>query len=133
MAEETVERGSIPAQRPEETPATREPERYLTPAVDIYETDDALTVVADMPGVGKDDVDVRLEDDVLSIVGTLSHPQRANPTYEEYGLLNYHRQFRLNEAVDRDNIQAELKQGVLTLTLPKTEAAKPRQIKVNVT
>jgi len=132
MAEQTVDRGSVPAERSEQTPATREPERYLTPAVDIYESDDRLTVVADMPGVGKDDVDVRLEDDVLSIVGNVSHPQRANPTYEEYGLLNYHRQFRLNEAVDRDRIEAELKHGVLTLTLPKTDAARPRRIEVKM-
>ncbi len=132
MAEKTVERVNVPAERGSRAPATREPERYLTPAVDIYETDDALVVVADMPGVGKEDVDVRLEDDVLSIMGKVSHPQRANPTYEEYGLLNYHREFRLDEEVDRENIKAELKQGVLTLTLPKKEAAKPRQIEVKV-
>lgn len=132
MAEKTVERVNVPAERGARAPATRELERYLTPAVDIYETDDALVVVADMPGVGKDDVDVRLEDDLLSIMGKVSHPQRANPTYEEYGLLNYHREFRLDEEVDRENIKAELKQGVLTLTLPKKEAAKPRQIEVKV-
>ncbi len=132
MAENTVERENVPVQREEQTPTTREPERYLTPPVDIYETEDALVVVADMPGVSKDGADVRLEDDVLSIVGNVTHPERPNPTYEEYGLLNYHREFRINERVDREKINAELKHGVLTLTLPKTEAAKPRQIEVKL-
>ena len=133
MTEDTITRSAVPVQSGGQRPqATREVERYLLPAVDIYETDEGLTIVADLPGVEKHNLDVRVEDDVLTIRGQISHPQRANPAYEEYDLLNYFRQFHLNEEVDQEKIQAETKHGVLTLHVPKSERTKPTRIEVEV-
>jgi HSP20 family molecular chaperone IbpA len=130
MAENTVE-SSVPAEQESSVP-TRQPERYLTPAVDIYETDDGLVLVADLPGVDKEGLSVRVDSGLLTLQGKLGHPQRANAVYEEYGLLHYFREFRLGEEVDQEKIGAELKNGVLTLQMPKREQAKPKQIPVTV-
>jgi len=133
MAEKTVNESKVPARTGEDKPAsTREPMRYLTPAVDIYETEDGLTVVADMPGVKRDDLNVQVENNVLTIQGITSFPQRKNPRLEEYRLYNFFRQFELTDEVDHDRITAELKHGVLTLHLPKAEHAKPKRIDVKV-
>jgi HSP20 family molecular chaperone IbpA len=130
MAENTVD-SSVPAEKESSVP-TRQPDRYLTPAVDIYETDDGLVLVADVPGVDKEGLNVRVDNGLLTLQGKLAHPQRANLAYEEYGLLHYFREFRLGDEVDDESIAAELRNGVLTLRLPKREQAKPKQIPVNV-
>lgn len=134
MAEKT-----IPANIPgaEKAPATREEtrqeERYLVPPVDIYETGDGLMVVADLPDVGKNDIDVRIDNSILTIKGKVGHIAQGDPIYTEYSLLNYFRQFQLGEEVAQDNISADLKNGTLIIHVPKAEKAKPKQIKVNVT
>ena len=108
------------------------PERYFVPAVDIYETDEAVTVLADMPGVAKEGVEVRLEDDTLIIKGTKS----ANGGDGERVLLrefesgHYLRRFTIAEIIDQAKIEATMADGVLTLKLPKVEPAKPRKIAV---
>jgi HSP20 family molecular chaperone IbpA len=131
MAEKTVA-----AQAQQKTPPSREEtrsqERYVTPAVDIYETGDGLVVKADLPGVAKQDLDLRVENNLLTIRGKANHLAPGEPIYREYGLVNFFRQFELNEKVDQSKISAELKHGVLTLNLPKAEAAKPRQIDVKI-
>lgn len=133
MAEKTVSSNKVPARTGDEQPAaTREPTRYLTPAVDIYETEKGLSVVADMPGVQKDDIKVQVKEGILTIEGRTSLSRRKNPTSEEYKLYNYFRQFQLSDDVDHENILAELKNGVLTLALPKAEKAKPKRIQVKV-
>ena len=133
MAEKTVHDSKVPARADKEQPvATREPTRYLTPAVDIYETDNGLTVVADMPGVAKDDLNIQVEDGILTIQGRTSLSRRNNPTSEEYKLYNYFRQFELSDDVEHENIRAELKNGVVTLNLPKAERVKPKRIDVKV-
>jgi len=133
MAEKTVAEAQVPARIEKEQPlATREPERYLTPAVDIYEVDDGIAVVADVPGVTKDGLDIKVDNLVLTIRGTVSRKLRENATWREFDLLNYFRQFNLSEAVEIDKISAELRHGVLTLRLPKAEKAKPKQIAVSV-
>jgi HSP20 family protein len=106
-------------------------EPQFIPAVDIYETTDALTLVADMPGVKKDGVDIRLEDNQLAIRGRVSS-EAANETtlLSEYTVGDYVRTFTLSEVIDQSKIEAVMKNGVLTLTLPKVQAAKPRQITV---
>ncbi|MEW6379111.1 MAG: Hsp20/alpha crystallin family protein [bacterium] len=111
---------------------TRQEERYLVPPVDIYETTEGLTVVADLPGVGKDDVSIRIDDSILTIEGKTRHSAPGNPVYTEYSLLSYFRQFQLGEAVNQEKISADLKNGTLIVYLPKAEKAKPKQIKVNV-
>ena len=133
MAEKTVHDGKVPARADKEQPvATREPTRYLTPAVDIYETDNGLTVVADMPGVAKDNLKIEVEDGILTIQGKTSLSRRNNPTSEEYMLYNYFRQFELSDYVEHEHIDAVLKNGVLTLNLPKAERAKPKRVEVKV-
>lgn len=131
MAEKTV---AIPnhqaiEKQPEDT---RTRERYVTPAVDIYEMPDGLVVMADVPGVTSEHLDVRVDNNVLTIRAQADHPHPAEPTYREYELVNYFRQFELSDKVDQGNISADLKHGVLTLTLPKAEDAKPRKIAVSV-
>ena len=108
------------------------PGRYFVPAADIFETDEALTVILEMPGVEKSNVDVRVEDGVLSVVGKLdlSKYQGLQPLYVEYNVGHYSRSFQLSSKVDQSKIAAELKDGVLALTLPKLEQAKPRTIEV---
>jgi HSP20 family protein len=112
--------------------ATRDETLYLAPPVDIFETEEALTVIADLPGVGKDDVDIRVEDNVLTIKGKSNYALHSQAIREEFGLQGYYRQFRLSDEVDQNKISAETKNGVLTVTLPKAEKSKPRRIQVNV-
>lgn len=104
----------------------------FTPAVDIFETDTAITLLADMPGVKAQDLDVDLRDDVLTLSGEVSPPEAADESdiTREYVTGKYFRQFNLSEAIDQTNIDAGLKDGVLRLTLPKVEKATPRKIVV---
>ena len=132
MAEKSVAETGVAAAERDEVPRTREQTRSLLPATDIYETPEALVVVADLPDVGKEDVSVRVEDDVLTIEGWTQHEAPRDAIYAEYAPGRFFRQFRLGEAVDQSKIDATLKNGVLTVTLPKTERGKPRQIDVNV-
>ena len=104
----------------------------MSPPVDIYENDDALVVVADLPGVDKNGVEVRVEDDVLTIRGMVAYNPPPNLLRAEFGLVNFYRQFQLTDEVDQGKISAESKNGVLTVRLPKAEKAKPRQVKVMV-
>jgi HSP20 family protein len=108
------------------------PARIFMPAADIYETQDALTVILEMPGVEKNNVDVRVEDSVLHVEGRLdfSKYQNLQPLYTEYNIGHYSRSFRLSSKIDQNNIRAELRDGVLSLTLAKIEEAKPRAIQV---
>jgi HSP20 family protein len=100
--------------------------------VDIYETPNELVLLADLPGVAPNDLEVRLEDDILTIRGRAAHLRADAPVYQEYELVNFFRQFELSEQIDQGKVSADLKHGVLTLHLPKTEKAKPRQIAVQV-
>jgi HSP20 family protein len=108
------------------------PTRVFLPATDIYESEDALTVVVEMPGVDKDDVAVRIEDGVLNVEGRLDFSKYQNlvPVYTEYNIGNYARSFRLSAKIDQSKIAAEMNDGVLSLLLPKVEEAKPRAIQV---
>ncbi|HVO94394.1 MAG TPA: Hsp20/alpha crystallin family protein [Terriglobales bacterium] len=111
---------------------TRSQERSVTPPVDIYEDADGLVVKADLPGVAKENLDVRVENNLLTIHGQPSHVVAGEPIYREYELVSFYRQFELSERVDQTKISAELKHGVLTLHLPKAEEAKPRKVEVAV-
>ena len=109
------------------------PARVFVPATDIFETDEALTVILEMPGVDKDKVDVKVENDVLKIEGWIdfSRYEGLQPVYTEYNIGNYARSFQLSSKIDQDRISAELRDGVMTLVLPKSERAKPRKISVS--
>lgn len=109
------------------------PARTFLPTTDIYETDQALTVVMEMPGVGKDDLEVSLENEVLTVSGKidLAKYEKLQPVYTEYNIGPYRRSFHLSSGrINQDRIAAEMRDGVLTLTLPKAEQAKPRKISV---
>ncbi|WP_306120883.1 MULTISPECIES: Hsp20/alpha crystallin family protein [unclassified Roseitalea] len=102
------------------------------PATDIFETDDHVVLVADMPGVGPDDVEVTLERRVLTIRG-YAHPpapEGYRQVYGEYGTGDYERVFTLTDDIDQDDIRATTGHGVLRLELPKAASAKPRRIEV---
>mgnify|MGYP006290955821 CR=1 FL=1 len=104
---------------------------YFKPAVDIYETDDSLTVKADVPGARPEDFDIDLRENVLTIQATTGDVEdRWNRVYEEYRTGNFMRQFRLGQNIDQKKISASIEHGVLNLTLPKAERAKPRKIEV---
>jgi len=104
------------------------------PAVDIVETDQEVTVLADMPGVGVKDINIDLGDDMLTLVGNAASPEGENEVdvFSEYLTGKYARQFTLSHEIDQPKIGAEMKDGVLRLKLPKLEAAKPRKITVKV-
>lgn len=123
---------TIPTKTAETAPETRETARTLAPPVDIFEVNDGLVVVADLPGVAKDSVDVRVDNGMLTIQGQAKSQAPGEALLSEFRLVNYYRQFRLNEEVDQEKIKAEMKHGVLTLQLPKAEHVKPKRIPVNV-
>lgn len=104
----------------------------FTPAVDIFETDEALTLVADMPGVKPEDLSIDLHENVLTLSGDVSSPESDSETdiYREYRTGRYVREFSLGRLIDQSKIEAGLKDGVLRLILPKSEAATPRKISV---
>jgi HSP20 family protein len=104
----------------------------LAPAVDIYETGEGLLVIADLPGVAQDGVSVSADNDILTIQGTTCHVAKGEEIQTEYRLLDFYRQFSLGHEVDQERITADIKHGVLTVRLPKTERAKPKQVKVRV-
>lgn len=131
MAEKTVATRSQKSVTPSRE-ETRSQEQYITPPVDIYETQEGLVVKADLPGVAKDSMDVRVENNLLTIRAKAAHVAPGDSIYREYGLANFFRQFELNERVDQSKISAELNHGVLTLNLPKAEEAKPRKIDVKI-
>jgi len=114
------------------TERTRHHERYVAPPVDIYETREGLVVLADVPGVAPEALDVRVDHNVLTIRGHARHGVPGEVTYREHDLVNFFRQFELNDKVDQRYITADLKSGVLTVHVPKAQEAKPRQIEVQV-
>lgn len=109
-------------------------EHLFTPAVDIYENDDHISLVADMPGVDKESVDITLENNILMVEGRVNQdpPEGYELSYSEYQVGDYQRSFRISDAIDRDKIVAKVKDGVLYVTLPKAEPAKARKIKVDM-
>jgi HSP20 family protein len=108
------------------------PARVFVPTADIYETEGALTVVMEMPGVDKANVDISVQDGTLKVEGRLDFSQYKGlqPVYTEYNIGHYARSFSLSSKIDQDKIGAEMKDGVLSLVLPKVEEAKPRTIQV---
>jgi HSP20 family molecular chaperone IbpA len=116
-----------------ETGAERTRDRQaFVPRADVYETEEAIIVVADMPGVDENSVDITLEKDVLTINGFVEpmYPEGHKLAYAEYQVGDYVRAFTLSNEIDRDGIEAAVSDGVLRLHLPKLAAAKTRKIAV---
>lgn len=102
-----------------------------TPRFDIVETDDELALYGDLPGVAKDDLDVRFENGELTVQAKVASRHTEHEfLYGEYGIGDFHRSFSIDETIDAEKISAQLHNGVLTLHLPKVETAKPRRITV---
>ncbi len=108
------------------------PVRYFVPATDIFETEDALTVVMEVPGVDRDAIDINLENDVLKIEAKIdsSKYDGMEPLYTEYNVGHFARSFTLSNKIDRQQISAKLEDGVLTLVLKKVKEATPRKISI---
>lgn len=109
------------------------PGRYFVPAADIYETNDALTVVMEMPGVDRTHLDVSLENDLVKVDGRIdfSKYEGMEPVYTEYNIGHYTRSFTLSNRIDQERISAQLDDGVLTLTLPKAAQARSLRIEIS--
>ncbi len=108
------------------------PQPYVVPPVDVYENDNAITLLADLPGVPKEQLQVRVDGDTLVIEATAAAggPQDMELVYGELQCPAYRRQFTLSRELDTSRIEAQLRDGVLRLTLPKAEEARPRRIQV---
>ncbi|CAM6003820.1 unnamed protein product [Sphagnum balticum] len=107
-------------------------QKLYTPVTDIYESKEQLVLLADMPGVKQDGVDITLEQNILTVCGHVEPPELPGHqlTYAEYGIGSYKRVFALSNEIDREGIQASVKNGVLKLVLPKSKRATPRKITV---
>jgi HSP20 family protein len=113
--------------------STRNVPVYVPP-VDIYESQDAIVILADMPGVAPEGVDVDLRDNQLTFTGkVVLEESKERMLLQEYGVGDFYRQFTLSSRIDQGKIEASMKDGVLVLTLPKAEVAKPKKITVKTT
>lgn len=115
-----------------ETPEGIEQRPFVAPPVDIYENNDELLVIADLPGVSKENLKVHLEKDQLRIDGHRVESSEGDGLSLEYRAIDFRRVFMVPSGIDAEHIRADLNQGILFLHLPKTPAAKPRQIPVKV-
>lgn len=111
---------------------TRANERYIKPAVNIFETDDGLTLIADIPGAAKNTLDINVEKGILTLNAPVSRSMPGRSLYTEFEFAHYYRQFSIPETLDHEKAKAEFSDGVLTLKVPMAEAAKPRKIEVKV-
>jgi HSP20 family protein len=113
-------------------PEQTRPGPVYTPPADIFETENTITVLADMPGVKAEDLKIDLHDSVLSLTGRVTNAEAAGEAdvLREYRSGTFYRRFTLSETIDQSKIDAKLTDGVLRLELPKIEKARPRQISV---
>lgn len=130
----TTDSKELQAKEKQEVSAAEQtkPGPSFVPVVDIFETEREITLLADMPGVKTDDLDIDLREDTLTLAGEVESPERPDETeiFREYQTGRYFRQFTLSEVIDQSKIQASLNNGVLRLVLPKVEKAAPRKITV---
>jgi HSP20 family molecular chaperone IbpA len=124
---------AIDKRQPAQTPEVVTERRTVLPRTDIVETNKSFVLVADMPGVPTAGVSIHLNGDELTVEGKaqVSELQGFHASHTEYEVVDYRRAFRLSSDVERTGIEAEVKNGVLRLTLPKAAEAKPRKIKVH--
>ena len=108
------------------------PVRYFVPATDIFETEDALTVVMEVPGVGREAIDISLENNALKIEAKIDPAKYdgMEPLYTEYNVGHFSRSFTLSNKIDQQQISAKLEDGILTLILKKVKEATPRRISI---
>ena len=128
----TTESKQLEKQQPGEAELTQDRPVYV-PAADIYEKEDAILVQCDMPGVDEANVEVTLEDNVLTLTGRQQDkaPEGYGLVAAEYGTGIFRRSFTVSNQIDNEKIKARMKHGVLSLELPKAKAAQPRKIKIS--
>lgn len=104
--------------------------RVFVPRADIFESQDKLVVLADMPGVDESSVEITVENNILTLQGFVKAPARDGyrPALTEYGIGDFRRSFTLSNAIDREGIEASCKNGVLKLTLPKSKSLLPKKV-----
>jgi HSP20 family protein len=109
-----------------------EHETWITPIIDIFETDDNFTVIAKMPGVEKENLKIKLEDGNLVIMGRIDYENLMNKNYvlKESEIGNYYRKLKLSKGIDLDKIDAQLTNGQLLVLLPKQSGIKPKSIEI---
>ena len=124
---------TAPAQR-QGTAETSDETRALRPRVDVLEDERGITLLADLPGVPREQLDIKVDGETLTIEGTVATatPQGLQPAYVELRVPRFRRAFTLSRELDSSHIEANLKDGVLNLRIPKLEHAQPRRISVNV-
>lgn len=130
-------KNEVQTQQKQEVQETQKAERMhdrrvYMPRADIYETDDAIHLIANMAGVDQDSVDITLEKNVLTLRGQASAqtPEGMELAYSEYAVGDYERSFVLSDEIEREGIDAKMQDGVLDLTLPKSKSARSRRIPV---
>jgi HSP20 family protein len=106
---------------------------FFVPNVDIFEDTDQLVLLADMPGVSKDNIDIRIEDGQLLIKGKVSKETPGDYVLSEYSIGDYHSKYNLSAIIDQAGIQASMKNGVLSIVLPKSDRSKPKKIAIKST
>lgn len=119
----------------ERAPAAQQQQPFVVPPVDVFENDNAITLLADLPGVPRDQLHVRVDGETLVLEATAttsSGPENMQLVYGEAQVPTYRRQFTLSRELDTSRIDAQLRDGVLRLMIPKAEEAKPRRIQVQV-
>ena len=107
-------------------------QRPVSPAVDIFKEKDRLVMLIDVPGVPKDGIRVGIDNGIITISGQANIPQEGDTRYWEFSPCHYQRSFELSPDVDQEKIEADYKQGVLTIYMPRMEKAKPKEVKVIV-
>lgn len=119
-------------QEVEKAQESTRPMRAFLPTTDIFETDEALTMLLEMPGVDRENIEISVENGVLTVEGKInfSKYEGLQPVYSEYNIGPFRRTFQISSRIDQDKIRAEMQGGVITLVLPKAEEAKPRRIDV---
>ena len=111
---------------------TRSSEKYLKPPVNIIETEEGLTLTADIPGAAKETLNVNVEKGILTISATVSRSMPGQAVHTEFELASYYRQFTIPESLDHERARADYSNGILTLRVPRAEVAKPRKIEVRI-
>ena len=127
----------LPVKKETDQNITKGPEntsdiQYISPSVDVYEAENELVMLMDMPGVSREDIKVHIDKGVITITGDAKIPQGGDFRYVEFRPNHYKRAFELSSEVDQERVQADYKQGVLTVLMPKQQKAKSREITVNV-
>ncbi|RYY82050.1 MAG: Hsp20/alpha crystallin family protein [Comamonadaceae bacterium] len=134
-APQQLRRQEADAARPaQQSQASQPPQQHVVPPVDVFETDASITLLADLPGVAREQLHLRVDGDTLVLEATASAagPADLELVYGELQSASYRRQFTLSRELDTARIEAQLRDGVLRLTIPKADEARPRRIEVQV-